>query len=100
MYKIAAIWMQLGYAETLKPGVRQQMFSQVWQTRVSSLRPKKLQQEASESLCAEYVNKLVLKTRARARTRAAACFNAAVRIWQCAYQCICKGVCYVNNACC
>ena len=66
--KIAVIWIQLGYVETLKPGVCQQMFSQVWRTQVSSVRPKKLQQEASESLRAEYVNKL--KKKAIARTRA------------------------------
>ena len=66
--KIAVIWIQLGYVETLKPGVCQQMFSQVWRTQVSSVRPKKLQQEASESLRAEYVN--ILKNRARTRASA------------------------------
>ena len=66
--KIAAIWMQLGYAETLKPGVCQQMFSQVLQTRVSSVRQNKLQQDASESLGTEYVNELTKRARTRAST--------------------------------
>ena len=94
--KIAAIWMQLGYAEALsvKPGVCQQILSQVLRTRVSGVRPKALQQEASESLRAEYVNKL--KMRAIARTRASTLLSEFDKL--CAYQC--NSVCYVNNTCC